>query len=93
MIRFDDRLVSIDDSVDRYMYVRYILYYVIVIVLYVVLCCTLYCTSVLEDSCTVLEDSVLCLRTVHCTYCTLTMFDLINDTNDFEVLNKELSLN
>ena len=54
--------MSIDDSVDRYMYV-YIkldisyIYYVIVSVLYVVL---LYCTSVLEDS-------VLYLRTVYCT--------------------------
>ena len=78
MTRVDDRLVSIDDSVDRYMYVYikldiFYIYYVIVIVLYVVLCCTLYCTSVLEDSCTVLEDSVLYLRTVHCTYCTLTI--------------------
>ena len=52
MTRVDDRLVSIDDSVDRYICV-YIkldiiyIYYVIVIVLYVVhvvLCCTLYCT-------------------------------------------------
>ena len=74
----DDRLVSINDSVDRHtcVYIKLdIIYthYVVVIVLYVVLCCTLYCTSVLEDSCTVLEDSVLYLRTVHCTYCTLTI--------------------
>ena len=52
MTRVDDRLVSIGDSVDMYIYVYIKLdiiyaYYVIVIVLYVVhvvLCCTLYCT-------------------------------------------------
>ena len=53
--------------------------------LYSVVLCT-----VLEDSWTVLEDSVLYLRTVHCTYCTLTIDWLINDTNEFWITIKEL---
>ena len=44
----------------------------------------LYCTLTVL---TVLEDSVLYLC---CTYCTYRLIDLINDTNDFEVLIKEL---
>ena len=46
---------------------------------FVVLCTVLYLVVI----CTVFEDSVMHLRTVHCTYCTLTMFDLIKDMNDF----------
>ena len=58
MTRVDDRLVSIEESVDRYMYVYikldiFYIYYVIVIVFYVVL---LYLRTV-----------VLYLRTVYCT--------------------------
>ena len=40
---------------------------------------------------TVLEDSPLYfLRTVYCTYCTLTLWDLINDTNEFWIKTKLL---
>ena len=49
--------------------------------------CVVLCT-VPEDGTvlyTVFEDSVLYLRTVHCTYCTLTILDLINDTNEFQI--------
>ena len=62
MARVDDRLVSIDDSVDRYVYV-YIkldiiyIYYVIVIVL----CCTLLYFVLY------LRTVELYLRTVYCT--------------------------
>ena len=62
MTRVDDRLVSIDDSVDRYIYV-YIkldiiyIYYVIVMVL----CCTLLYFVLY------LRTVELYLRTVYCT--------------------------
>ena len=57
----------------------------VIVLTTVYLCCTLCCTLLYSTLyCTsVLEYNVLYLRTVHCTYYTLTMFDLINDINDF----------
>ena len=71
------------------------LYYVIVVVLWlycVVLCIVPTVRTVLYFVLsTVLEDSTLyLLRTVYCTYCTLTLWDLINDTNEFWIKTKLL---
>ena len=73
------------------------LYYVIVVVLWlycVVLCIVPTVRTVLYFVLsTVLEDSTLyLLRTVYCTYCTLTLLDLINDTNEFWIKTKILLL-